>query len=302
MKTLPMLLLPFMIVWNCPTKTQPTYLCVYAPLHEAGHMLEDSISFMSDDGVQSMNLLITNAQISYFVSFIDNSEKIRKEMGNDNQPELVQLEEKDSAGGHYIHSKLVSPWMAKMVDTQMVVWKEFDSRKLMFRYGGRTFGATENFYGDTLFPMHWTLLSDEEKKFGSLVCKKAVADFKNQHMVVWYCPDIPIPDGPWKLGGLPGLIVCWEQPADKALLLQSIRALPAFPDHLLSQWHILSATQIPDYVAYRKMLNETARKAKLYWQQEKSNCVSCQHTDNVKLTQKLTLYHTYEGIKYVFDL
>jgi GLPGLI family protein len=39
------------------------------------------------------------------------------------------------------------------------------------------------------------------------ICHKAVCDFRGREWIVWYTPEIPMKDGPWKLGGLPGLIL-----------------------------------------------------------------------------------------------
>lgn len=38
-------------------------------------------------------------------------------------------------------------------------------------------------------------------------CKKAQCTFRGRTWNVWYAPDISIPEGPWKLTGLPGLIM-----------------------------------------------------------------------------------------------
>ena len=41
----------------------------------------------------------------------------------------------------------------------------------------------------------------------SYPCLKATCRFKGRDYTAWYTPDIPVSDGPWKLHGLPGLIV-----------------------------------------------------------------------------------------------
>lgn len=52
----------------------------------------------------------------------------------------------------------------------------------------------------------WQLSSDTLTISG-LKCQKATAHFKGRDYEAWYCPDIPFSSGPWKLTGLPGLIV-----------------------------------------------------------------------------------------------
>ena len=54
--------------------------------------------------------------------------------------------------------------------------------------------------------VQWTLL-DETKKINKLICKKAITVFRGRKYEVWYCPDLPFNYGPWKLSGLPGLIL-----------------------------------------------------------------------------------------------
>lgn len=54
--------------------------------------------------------------------------------------------------------------------------------------------------------INWQL-TDETKTIRGFECRKAEADFSGQHWTVWYCEDYPVMYGPWKLHGLPGLIV-----------------------------------------------------------------------------------------------
>jgi GLPGLI family protein len=50
-------------------------------------------------------------------------------------------------------------------------------------------------------------ISGDTSTFGGLHCQKATGRFKGRDYTVWFCPDLPVHTGPWKLNGLPGVIV-----------------------------------------------------------------------------------------------
>ncbi|WP_288447688.1 GLPGLI family protein [uncultured Chryseobacterium sp.] len=50
-------------------------------------------------------------------------------------------------------------------------------------------------------------ISDSTKTFGSYPVQKAVTEFGGRNWVAWFTQDIPIPYGPYKFNGLPGLIM-----------------------------------------------------------------------------------------------
>ncbi|WP_316770218.1 GLPGLI family protein [Pedobacter frigiditerrae] len=64
----------------------------------------------------------------------------------------------------------------------------------------------EYLYEDTLETINWKL-DPEIKNFEKITCQKATSTFKGRDWVVWFAPDIPFETGPWKLHGLPGLII-----------------------------------------------------------------------------------------------
>ncbi len=50
-------------------------------------------------------------------------------------------------------------------------------------------------------------IGDETKIILGYECNKAETDFRGRRWTVWFTPDIPVQEGPWKLYGLPGLIL-----------------------------------------------------------------------------------------------
>jgi GLPGLI family protein len=62
------------------------------------------------------------------------------------------------------------------------------------------------FVKDTARIISWELLN-ETKSINSFNCQKAQGNFRGRTYTVWFTNDIPVSLGPWKLNGLPGLIL-----------------------------------------------------------------------------------------------
>jgi len=50
-------------------------------------------------------------------------------------------------------------------------------------------------------------IKNETEVLGKYICQKATTDFGGRKWIAWFTTQIPIPDGPYKFGGLPGLIL-----------------------------------------------------------------------------------------------
>lgn len=74
-------------------------------------------------------------------------------------------------------------------------------------------------YQEPIPKINWDL-SDSTRMVCGYLCHEATTSFRGRNWKVWYC-DIPKGVGPWKLNGLPGLILKAES-ADKEHLFEAI--------------------------------------------------------------------------------
>ena len=54
--------------------------------------------------------------------------------------------------------------------------------------------------------INWKI-SKDTASFSGVLCQKATTYFKGRNWIAWFAQDLPFQSGPWKLNGLPGLIV-----------------------------------------------------------------------------------------------
>jgi len=55
-------------------------------------------------------------------------------------------------------------------------------------------------------PINWNI-TDSTKIVNGYLCTKATTHFRGRNYTAWFTPEIPTPFGPWKLIGLPGLVI-----------------------------------------------------------------------------------------------
>jgi GLPGLI family protein len=82
------------------------------------------------------------------------------------------------------------------------------NKKEKFIYNNYSFPIYQGtkYVKDSIPNFEWELLSDTMTILNQ-VCFAAKTRFRGRNYKVFYAPSIPLSDGPWKFGGLPGLIL-----------------------------------------------------------------------------------------------
>lgn len=112
------------------------------------------------------------------------------------------------------------------------------------------------------------ILSNEKKKIDTFNCQKATTIFNGRTWIAWFTLDIPYPYGPWKLHGLPGLILEASDTEGKYTFtftsISNNGTLDKTP--LFNEWQnkSINSTQ-QDYMNIKKKkINELESKAKSF--------------------------------------
>lgn len=104
-----------------------------------------------------------------------------------------------------------------------VVYKNFPSEKVTVfnRYD------MENWKYEELWEKPVWKITDSTAVIGGYECLLAISDYRGRRWFAWFAPEIPISEGPWKLCGLPGLIL--EANDEKMHYWYSVEALMPNP-------------------------------------------------------------------------
>ena len=131
-------------------------------------------------------------------------------------------------------------------------------------------------YTDSLHPMKWSLAEDV-KYIDSFNCQKATCHFRGRDYVAWYCPTIPYSSGPWKFGGLPGLIMELEEvKGDLQIFFAGIRESPP-----ILQRTVTKTYSFQDYVRTISALKQVLEESSTL-----SDCLTCDSKGKLYLWEK----------------
>ena len=69
------------------------------------------------------------------------------------------------------------------------------------------FASAYNTYEEEIPTQEWTINMDSTATILGMECHYATTIFRGREWMVWFTEELPVSLGPWKLGGLPGLIL-----------------------------------------------------------------------------------------------
>lgn len=88
--------------------------------------------------------------------------------------------------------------------TRMYVFKNYpDSVVKVFD----SYMFEHDYHTEPFSEIEWSIVEDSTKSVLGYECLMATTDYHGRRWTAWFAPEIPVCDGPWKLRGLPGLIL-----------------------------------------------------------------------------------------------
>ena len=109
---------------------------------------------------------------------------------------------------------------------------------------------------DTLYKIDWVIHNDSIDIIGGYNCIMAECDLCGWSIKAWFTPEIPVSCGPWRLWGLPGLILkAYSYNGDIDIQLTSFKKIDASPiEPNLSKRKVISKSE------FVSLSNENAQK------------------------------------------
>lgn len=146
---------------------------------------------------------ITSVEYQYSTTFDGKTNKLKSLLKCNNNQSIFNVYSQNDKTTHSLENETIS-FNFRGLDPYFA----FDLTKNKFIFTGDIDNKIYKVRED-LPKMNWILSEKKEdtKKINNFVCNKATLKFRGRNYVAWYTSKIPIPFGPWKFYGLPGLIL-----------------------------------------------------------------------------------------------
>lgn len=136
----------------------------------------------------------------------------------------------DAAVTAYVQGRDRSAMDGVVYHSRLYVLKDFD-KSVSSTYDQAGMGEC-GYYDEPFSELDWVIADDSTKTILDYQCIMATADYHGRKWTVWFSPEIPLQDGPWKFCGLPGLIMEASEPSGQhSFTVTGIetRTQPIFP-------------------------------------------------------------------------
>ncbi len=176
---------------------------------------------------------------------------------------------------------------------RVVVNNQFIYSYLCDRKNGTAYFVDEIFskkltvYEDPPMKLDWNVTGNFKIIKGKFECYEALTDFRGRSYRAWFCPNIQSVGGPWKLNGLPGLILEVEDTRGY-FAIRFNEILEPKNDELLSYAkHKFGNLSLKNSLPVQKYKEEIDRfiKGILLMSEVGSDCVNCE----TKISSKIEM-------------
>ena len=117
----------------------------------------------------------------------------------------------DAAAAAYVQNRDRSAMDGVVYHSRLYVTKDF-AKSVSTTYDQAGMGEC-GYYDEPFSEIDWVIVEDSTKTILDYQCIMATTDFHGRKWTVWFTPEIPMQDGPWKFCGLPGLIMEASEPS-----------------------------------------------------------------------------------------
>ena len=159
-----------------------------------------------EDIVKSEMILITNPSSSLYYNkmslYVDSCMSTPE-----GAAQLKEIQDKGMRVEHPDGTVTMDGWKYRSIPMKTIyMYVDKDLSKNRITTYDRKAGELK-YYEEPTSEINWMIIEDSTKNIQGFECIMAKTDYHGRNWTVWFTPEIPIQDGPWKLHGLPGIIL-----------------------------------------------------------------------------------------------
>ncbi len=151
------------------------------------------------------------------------------------------------------------------------------------------YGEDLGYYTEPINEMIWTVVEDSTSTVLGYDCILAETDYHGRHWKAWFAPELPMSFGPWKLRGLPGLILKADADGGFSFMANGIERSERFmtPMYLQSDYTKVDRKKaLADAEYYinneENIMNAQGQSVKIYMLDDNGNKVEVPKFDGLK--------------------